>query len=306
LGLALALAFGLDRFDGRIRNLDEVSRVYGTPLLSSIPHAATPVEIHDGKPAVPDALREPFRSLRTNLQFASLDDPLKVIAVASAMSGDGKSTVVRNLALTYREWGLSVVVLEADLRRPTLKRTFAVESGAGGLTSVLTGDCKLEDALIDIDFDTASLEYLEKVRVSSEAEQSRFAQPATPSSGRLVLLPSGNTPPNPQAVLAADKMRHVVEQLSKRFEIVLIDTPPLLVVSDAIPLLSQADGVILVTRVGMTDRRSAQRAVAATQLDPSVTVLGVVANDLASQPGYGYGYGYGYDTDSTNGRKTKS
>jgi Mrp family chromosome partitioning ATPase len=259
---------------------------------------------------VPDALREPFRSLRTNLQLASLDTSIKRLVVTSAVSGEGKSTVVRNLALTYREWGLSVAVLEADLRRPTLSAAFAVEPGPPGLTAVLTGECDLEDALIDIDFDIASLEYLDKVRVGDETEQSPAGGAKTASASKLVLLHSGEAPPNPQAVLAADKMRQVVDQLSERFDIVLIDTPPLLAVSDAIPLLPQSDGVILVTRVGVTERPAAQRAVAAAQLDPSVDVLGVVANDVTSQPGsrygYGYGYGQGYGYDSSNGRKTKS
>lgn len=310
LGLGLALVFALERFDRRIKSIDEVAKVYGVPLLSSIPHTSTPVDVHDGKAAVPDSLREPFRSLRTNLQLASLDRPIKRIVVTSAISGEGKSTVVRNLALTYREWGLSVVVLEADLRRPTLSASFAVEAGTGGLTSVLTGASDLEDALVDIDFDIASLDYLDKVRVDSEAGQRPAGGVTTASSSKLVLLPSGAAPPNPQAVLAADKTRQVLEQLAEGFDVVLIDTPPLLAVSDAIPLLSQSDGVILVSRVGVTERPSAQRVVAAAQLDPSVRILGVVANDLAFQPGSGYGYGYGYGRGygygSSNGHKTES
>lgn len=310
LGLGLALVFALERFDRRIKSVEEVSAAYDLPLLASIPHTAAPIDIHDGHAAVPDALREPFRSLRTNLQLASLDKPIRRLVVTSAISGEGKSTVVRNLALTYREWGLSVVVLEADLRRPTLSASFAVESGTGGLTAVLTGECELDDALIDVDFDIASLDYLDKVRAGRDVEQLPASGQKTSGSSRLTLLPSGATPPNPQAVLAADKMRQVVDKLSERFDIVLIDTPPLLAVSDAVPLLPQADGVILVTRVGVTELPAAHGAVAASRLDPSVEVLGVVANDVASQPGSGYGYGYsygqGYGNASTNGRKPKS
>jgi len=309
LGLGLALAFALERFDRRIKSLDEVADVYGLPLLSSIPHSSTPMTLHDGKASVPDTLREPFRSLRTNLQLASLDKPIKRLLVTSAISGEGKSTVVRNLALTYREWGLSVVVIEADLRRPTLRKAFGGKSGTSGLTSVLTGDCELDDALIEIDFDITSIDYLDKIRAGGNAEQRVAGATTTTNTSKLVLLPSGETPPNPPAVLAADKMRQVLEQISERFDVVLIDTPPLLAVSDAMPLLSQCDGVILVTRVGITERASAQRAVAAAQLDPSVEVLGVVANDVAFQPGGGYGYGYGYGQDygsSSNGRKTQS
>jgi len=305
LGLGLALAFALERFDRRIKGVEEVTKVYGLPLLATIPHTSTPVDIHGGKSAVPDLLREPFRSLRTNLQLASLDRPIRRLIVTSAVAAEGKSTVVRNLALTYREWGMSVVVLEADLRRPTLTTSFGVRQKAGGLTSVLTGDLSLDDAFVDIEFDIASLAFLDKVRVGSNVEPRRAGATTPSSSSRLVLLPSGDTPPNPQAVLAADKMRWVIDQLSERFDVVLIDTPPLLAVSDAMPLLSQCDGVVLVTRVGMTERQAAQRAVAAAQLDPSVDLLGVIANDVAAQPGTGYGYGQGYGYASSNGHSTQ-
>lgn len=291
LALALALAFALERFDRRIRTIDEVGEAYGVPLLSSIPHTSAPQQFVDGRATVPDALREPFRSLRTNLELASLDHPLTSLAVISAGSGEGKSTVIRNLALTYREWGLSVAVVEADLRRPTLSRAFGVTSEAGGLTAVLTGDCTLEEALTDIEFDSSGLEYLERIREAAPAGARR-----SPPTGarRLVLLPSGATPSNPQAVLAADRTRQIFEWFTDRFDMVLIDTPPLLAVSDAIPLLPLAAGVILVSRLGVTDRNSARRVVVAAQLDPDASILGVVANDVSFQPGAGYGYRYGY------------
>ena len=289
LGLALALAFGLERFDRRIRNVEDFARVYDAPLLSVIPHSTHVSDEHGSKVSVPTALREPFRTLRSNLELASLDKPIRRIVVGSAVSSEGKSTIVRNLALTYREWGLTVVVIEADLRRPTLSALFGVKQGTGGLTAVLTGECDLEDALLEVDVDIANLEYLDKIRVGG-----RDDNPPDGTTSGLRLLPSGKTPPNPQAVLAADKTRLVIEQLSERFDVVLIDTPPLLAVSDALSLLPQVDGVVLVARVGMTQRPAAQRAAAAARLDPGARILGVVANDLDFLPGSGYGYGYGY------------
>lgn len=307
LGLALALAFALERFDRRIRSIDEISELYGAPLLSIIPHATSPLAFRDGKAAVPDSLREPFRTLRTNVQLASLDQPVKRLVVASAVSGEGKSMIVRNLALTYREWGLTVAVLEADLRRPTLSESFGVENDGRGLTSVLSGGCDLEEALVDIDFDVASLEYLDKVLGDHDAKHLARAETTVSSARNLALLRSGDTPPNPQAVLATERTRQVIEQLSERYDIVLIDTPPLAAVSDAIALLPQADGVVMVTRVGMTERLAGRRAAAAVGLDPSVRILGVIANDLAFQPGYGYGYGTDYGSrNSSNGKKAES
>jgi succinoglycan biosynthesis transport protein ExoP len=300
LGLALALAFGLERFDRRIRDVEDLAKVYDAPLLAVIPHSATAAE-PGVKVSVPPALREPFRTLRTNLELASLDTPIRRIVVGSAVSNEGKSTIVRNLALTYREWGLTVVVIEADLRRPTLSALFGVQRGTGGLMAVLTGECELDDALLEVDADVANLDYLDKVRVGGDA-----GSPARRTSG-LWLLPAGTTPPNPQAVLAADKTRLVVEQLSERFDVVLIDTPPLLAVSDAQSLLPRADGVVLVARVGMTQGPAARRAAAVARLDPGARILGVVANDLDFTPGSGYGHAYGYGyaqpygSDASNG-----
>lgn len=302
LVLGVALALGLERFDRRIRSIDEVAQVYGLPLLSVIPHCASIAEEHGDNASVPSALREPFRTLRANLELASLDTPIRRIVVGSAISGEGKSTIVRNLALTYREWGLSVVVIEADLRRPTLSALFGVQRGTGGLTAVLTGECDLDDALLEVNVDKANLEYLDKVRVVGGAAGS----PGKTASG-LRLLPAGRTPPNPHAVLAADKTRLVVERLAEEFDVVLVDTPPLLAVSDALALLPQVDGVVLVARVGATHRPAAQRAAAAAQLDPAGRILGVVANDLAFVPGGDYGYANGhayarhYGLDSVNG-----
>jgi Mrp family chromosome partitioning ATPase/capsular polysaccharide biosynthesis protein len=292
LGFGLALAFGLERFDRRIKSVDEVAEAYGLPLISVIPHAPAAIDIGGGKASVPASLREPFRSLRTNLQLASPDKPIRRLLVASAAPGEGKSTIVRNLALTYQEFGLSVVVVEADLRRPTLSATFAVGAGVG-LTSVLIGECDLEEALVEVAIGSPSAEYLDKLRLDGQSAPRRAAS-ATASGGRVMLLSSGPTPPNPPAVLAADTMRAIVDELSEVFDIVLIDTPPLLVVSDAVALLPQADGVVLITRVGRTDRQSAKRAADTARLDSTVNVLGVVANDVTHQGGSGYGYGYGY------------
>jgi succinoglycan biosynthesis transport protein ExoP len=300
LALGLALAFALERLDRRIRSVDEIPEEYGAPLLSVIPHSSKPIRNHDGIAEVPDALREPFRSLRTNIQLAALDRPVKCIVVASAVSGEGKSTVVRNLALTYREWGQSVVVLEADLRRPTLSKAFGLQSTSPGLTAVLTGACSLKDALHEVEVDIASMAFLDKVRVG-ENDLRAAGTTTRATASKLMLLPSGAPPPNPQAVIASDRARRVIEYLGQHYDVVLIDTPPLLAVSDAMALLPQADGVVLVARIGVTHRAEAQRAGTTARLDPSVRLLGVVANDLDYVPGGGYGYGYGYGS-SSNGK----
>jgi Mrp family chromosome partitioning ATPase/capsular polysaccharide biosynthesis protein len=297
--LALALAFGLERFDRRIKRFQEVSDLYGAPLLATIPH--TTGLTTEGKAAVVPLLQESFRELRTHLQLAFLDNAVSHLVVTSAFSGEGKSTVVRNLALTYREWGQCVVVIEADLRRPDLPRLFGVKSRSPGLTGVLTGEISLDEALIEIECDVTSLEYLQRITSaeSNVTPSTRDPKVGVTASG-LALLPSGPAPPNPQAVLAAEKPQRIIDDLKQRFDIVLIDTPPALVVTDAMPLIARADGVVVVSRVGMTERSSARRLMSTLQLDPNVQVLGVVANDLAREPGRGYGCGYG-TYDASNG-----
>jgi Mrp family chromosome partitioning ATPase/capsular polysaccharide biosynthesis protein len=287
LALGIGLAFALERLDPRIKDVDEVGKLYGLPLLSVIPHSPHAAEVHDGLAAVPQELREPFRTLRTSMQLTSLDWPMKRVAVASGVSGEGKSLTVRNLALTYREFGLDVVVVEGDVRRPTLSASFGVETGPG-LTALLTGGCELSEALVPVE--SASVDYLAQLRVDGAPDEPRAGVASATSTGRLMLLASGSTPPNPQAVLASERMRQVVGQLSEQFDIVLIDTPPLLMVSDALPLLAQCDGVILVSRVGKTKRQEAEKTAASAQLDPRVRVLGVVANDAPAQPSQYYGY----------------
>ena len=243
---------------------------------------------------MPDFVREPFRGLRTHLQLSMLDKPPSHLAITSAIAGEGKSTITRNLALTYRESGLSVLVVEADLRSPTLSELFGVKRRDIGLTSVLTGEAHLDDALIDVAFDSASLDYLDKLRAGVSASAGATAVSAVRAPWGLSFLPSGPQPPNPQVVLAADRTQQLVAHLTQRFDVVLIDTPPVLAVSDALPLLAQADGVIIVSRVGLTERPAAARLMTTLGLDPRTHVLGAVANDMPREVGSGYGYGYGY------------
>jgi Mrp family chromosome partitioning ATPase/capsular polysaccharide biosynthesis protein len=291
--LGLALVFTLERFDRRIKLSEDVSGIYGAPLLANVPHVADPSEVDDGTALVPDALVEPFRSLRTNIQLASLDHPLDRIIVSSAVAGEGKSTIVRNLALTYHEWGLSVVVVEADLRRPSLPSLFGIAAPEIGLTSVLTGEADLDEALIELEPQSAGAEYLERVRSRNVGANIADFEVSTP---RLALLPAGPVAPNPQAVLAAARTHALLDDLGRRFDIVLIDTPPLLVVSDAISLLPHAAAVLLVARVGTTERSAAARVMTVCTVDPAVRVIGIVANDLEAGAGPSYGYGYGYNS----------
>lgn len=288
LVLGIGLAFGLERFDRRLRGVDDVRSAFDEPVLAVIPHGGDPgLRTARGNIISPD-FREPFRDLLTNIELMSTDGPLRKLLVTSSVPGEGKSTVVRNLAVVMREYGLSVAVVDADLRRPTQVELFGVGGGHHtGLTTVLTGQSSLEEALVSVEVDARGLETLRRLRDTSEA--------ADGSLGRLNLLSAGPIPANPQAVLGAQRTREVIDRLAETHDIVLIDSPPLLAVSDSVPLLTQADAVLVVARLGLATRDTARRLVEVLSRVPGDRWVGVAANDLrVGDLAYSYGYAYGY------------
>jgi Mrp family chromosome partitioning ATPase/capsular polysaccharide biosynthesis protein len=292
----IGLAFAIERFDRRFKRVEDIASGYGSTLLAAVPHQDEPTPFRDGKNEMGPQLKETFRGLRTNLQLAALDVPLKVLMVTSAVPGEGKSTTVRNLALAYREWGLRVAVVDADLRRATLQKIFHVEPEFG-LTDVLTGAVTLREAVIDVPVTLRGLHTL--ARIKDQAGNTNGHGSGNPM-GRLSLLASGPVPANPQAVLATKQVNHVIEELRINFDIVIVDTPPVLAVSDAIPLVAESDGVVVVARVNETTREAAKRLTDVLRRSKG-NLIGVVANDIpqlelrgGAYTYYGYRYGYGY------------
>jgi succinoglycan biosynthesis transport protein ExoP len=276
LFLALGLALVRDRTDTRIRDLDDVGRAYPYPILTVVPHAPEGSPSAAGVPFVPPVLREPFRTLRTNLQLDAVDRPLRRLLITSAVPGEGKTCTVRNLALTYAEAGVNVVVVEADLRRPTLTAAFGVPDAPLGIVDVMSGRADAEQILIDIP--VGGLEELGY------------------SPGTVRLAPSGATPPNPPSLLASERFREFLDRIVDPDDVVLIDTPPLTSVSDAMTIAHLADGVIVIVRVGKTDRRAADIARDQIERVSGVRITGVVANAVEqSQSSYATSYGYGYE-----------
>ncbi|KIS26205.1 lipopolysaccharide biosynthesis protein [Arthrobacter sp. SPG23] len=230
-GLALGAAYALVRrhLDRRIRNAAEVERLFEVPVIGTLPvdhrldekstilDAGTAAQLDDAGGAMAEALRE----LRTNLSFLDVDQPPRIIVVTSSLQAEGKSTVTANLAVTMAAAGENVVVVDGDLRRPTLVDVFNLVPGVG-VTDVLTGTAELEDVL----------------------------QPwgALPN---LSVLGSGRVPPNPSELLGSRAMKNMLNALAEN-AIVLIDAPPLLPVTDAAVLSRVADGAIVVIRTGRT------------------------------------------------------
>jgi receptor protein-tyrosine kinase len=282
---AWLLAYALEWRDRRIKRLEDMERIYELPLIGAVPQVAGDVG-EDGGPA--DSLREAHRTLRTNLQLSVIDDQLRTIIVVSAIPGEGKSTVVRNLALAYKEAGARVAIVESDLRNPVLAHRFMIQPQPG-LTNVLAGAETLRGAL--------------QAAPGSEAVATLPATRATGANGNslsmegeLSVLTSGPTPPNPPAVLSSKRVHTLLEEIAELYDIVLIDSPPLLAVSDAFPLLRLVDGIVVVGRLNWITRDAAQRVTDITRRPGNAPVLGIVANGvherdfsaLGVQP-YGYG-----------------
>lgn len=279
--LGLGLAFLFERFDRRIREPRDLERIYGLPLLGVVPESAGLARhtdtVEGARQPLPDADAEVFRMLRAHLRYFNIDRDLRTLLVVSAAPGDGKTTVARNLAEAAATMGSRVLLVETDLRRPTLAGRLAIAPNAG-LAGVLIGAIELDDAIQRL-----------------ELTASGNGRPA-PSRSLDVLIAGAIAPPNPAELLESQAMRSLLAQVRERYDLVVLDTPPLTVVSDAFPLLAQVDGTVIVGRVGRNRRDVANRL---HEILGSVEapLLGVVANGfkpgkLGSYSYYGGYYGY--------------
>jgi succinoglycan biosynthesis transport protein ExoP len=313
LVISVGVAFGLERFDRRLKRPLDIVEAYDLPLLAVLPHSDAPAPTRDRAAALSPEFQEAFRVLRTNIELASLDAPPRTIVVSSAMPGEGKSTIVRNLALAFRETGKRVAVVEGDLRHPALAPLFGSPSGGLGLTEVLTDDAQLGDVTVRIAAALPGFEEIDRLSAERRARSAGANGKANRKSngrsatrvkadshdlhgGAVTLLLSGAKPANPPAVLASARAEQVLNDLRGSHDIVLIDSAPLLAVTDTVPLLRYADAAVFVGRLGFTTRETAARLREFLARIPDVDVLGVVANDLSQfeAGGFGYGYGYGY------------
>lgn len=295
---AVGLAFLFERFDRRLKRVADVGPAYGLPLLAVVPHSDAVAMLVDGRAALSPDFREAFRQLRTNLQLEGLNDPIRRILVTSAVPGEGKSTVVRNLALAFGEFGQRVAVMDADLRRPVLPKLFGTEVQTG-LTTLMTGVQTLEESLVRVPMHAPGLETLaeiEKATVTASGQQGVTANGDDPAAPHVTLLPSGPAPANPQAVLAARRTAMVIGELSNDHDIVVIDSPPITVVSDALAIAEHVDAVVFVAHLDRTTSDVAKRAIELMSRVPSTRAVGVVVNDLSGwQEAGDYRYEYSGD-----------
>jgi polysaccharide biosynthesis transport protein len=262
LGVGSALA--LEAMDKSLKTIEDAKRLLGYPVLGKIPQIGA-----KGKGNVEDlpVLNDPyspatsnFEMLVTNLGFTLSDQPLRVIAVTSSMPGEGKSFVAANLAVAKVQMGYRVLLIDADMRRPRQHKIWE-QPNFMGLSEVLVG-------------------------------QGDFVGIVQEAIHNLDILSAGTIPPNPAALLDSQRMRVLLEQASKDYDFVIVDTPPLTAVTDALLVSKMVDGILLVVRPGVVEKD----AVAATQMQLEQSgqrVLGMVMNDVNTNTG-GYYHSKGY------------
>jgi len=254
--LGFALAALVERFDRRVRSVEDLEELFGLPIIAKIPNTKSFKQASIEQMLVaPEA--EAFRTLRTNLRYLKVNRDLSSILIASPEPNDGKSTVSRGLAGAMVEMGDSAVLIEADLRKDS-----AFRFGAGyvpdGLSGVLAG-LPLDQALM-------------QVPVSVAAGKAPRA---------LTVLPSGSMPPNPSELLEGPRMQEILTELSERFEMIVIDSPAVGYVSDAMTLVPLVSAILAVGGLGRTTREDAKGFVDQLSLTGS-RPLGLIATMTSS------------------------
>ena len=319
LGIGIALATSM--LDRRLVRVSAVEASYGRPVLSVLPHVPLAAPFDDGRAVLPEGHVETLRALRVSLRLSAGKGAPQSVLVTSAVPGEGKSTLARNLALVHADAGDSVLLIDADLRRPSVPALLGIQSDVG-LTHVLIGDSTLEEAVVHVAGRDAPAPSAGSARANGAAG-SRSRRAATVKAaadvlghganrtarGRLDVLCHGDVLENPVPLLASDAMGDLLAAAGERYDIVIIDSAPLLAVTDTVPLIQIADAVLLVARVGVTTRDAAERATEAADRVPDANVLGVVANDVRDRyldSGYGDMYSGRYGYSSPGGRADRS
>lgn len=251
LGLGIGLFLGVatvlvrDVLDNTVRRPQDIEE-FGLTVLGDVPFDKNTSKLPNAFRDDPHGSRaDAYRQIRTNMQFADVNGPPRIIAVTSAVPGEGRSTTAINLAAALAEGGNRVCLIEADLRHPSLAKSFGIASGVG-LTSVLTHDASVESALQDVD-------------------------------SNFVVLTSGPVPPNPSELLITDHARKVIADIAAMVDFTVIDTAPLLRVTDGVEVAALADATLVVHHAGKTTREQAALSVGALN-KVGKRAVGVVLN----------------------------
>jgi succinoglycan biosynthesis transport protein ExoP len=285
--LGIALSILLESLDNTVKSQEDIEKTVGLPFLGLIPS----IDLTSAKAAGPgggnhvladgsrptldtkdvfvwsnpkSSVAECCRSIRTNLLFMSPDKPARTLLITSAGPQEGKTTVAVNMAITLAQSGLSVLLVDTDMRRPRLHRALGVPASADGLSKAVVGECDVVSVIRDTGIPNLSL------------------------------LPCGACPPNPAELLHADRFKRIMEELVSRFDRVIFDSPPVGAVTDPAILARLTDGTIFVAKAGRTSKDALARARRQVASDGRVNLLGCIINDLdvSKQSRYGAYYYY--------------
>lgn len=292
LVLGLGLAFLLEYLDKRIKDEKTLERVSGLPVLVSVPvvgrswrrkkDGERSAEVI-GFSADRSHLLEAFRTLRSSLQYFNVDGDVRKILITSALPQEGKTVTTVNLGISLALSGKRVIILEADLRRPMVHEYLELENG-NGLSNVLAGASSLPGALQLVPLDPF---------IPARSRKGENGSATAMMRKNLYCITSGPLPPNPAELLQSARMSDVIEELEHMADYLLIDTPPVLPVSDALTLAPNVDAIILAARLHSTTRDE-MTAVRETLQRAGVRVIGVVAGGVKIGRGYYYKRGYHY------------
>jgi len=292
--LGVGIAYTRESMDDTVHTREDIQKATGdVPILGMIPRISEKLAgernlasdtghlesrlVAGRDPRNP--VSEAYRSLRTNLTFANPDDPPRVVVFTSALPQDGKSTSAANLAITLAQQGHKTLLIDADLRRGVLNTVFGCDRQPG-LSNLLAGQVKVEESIREV---------------------------ALGHSGSISFMPSGDFPPNPAELLGSSRMKRAIEELEKDFDFIIVDSPPLTIVTDAAVLGTKVHGVVLVARANETAKGALTYAVEQLQ-NVRARILGTILNDVdyrrdsryGSRYGrYGYYYQYYYGEDGT-------
>jgi polysaccharide biosynthesis transport protein len=271
--LGVGLAFLLERLNRRLRDPEEAQEAFALPVLGTVPESKAIMASNEGAAAaeLPFIENEAFRMLRASLRYFNVDRDIRTVLITSHAAGVGKSTVAWNLARVAASSSKAVIV-ETDLRNPTLSRQHGLSAGPG-LAELLTHQVELDEVIQPKPIIVAG------------------GNSADGGGRALDVIVAGSLPPNPAELIESQRMSEALTQLAERYELVVIDTAPVGVVSDAIPLLRKVDGVIVVARMDKSTRDGAEQT--REQMERlEAPMLGIVANAIRARRGGKYGYGY--------------
>lgn len=287
--LICLIIFLIDFFDNTIKDTDQLSNEFKKPILGAIQQFGETRSKHESDkdshakltdPSIPFAVIESYKSIRTNITFALSTSEKKVFAVSSPNPGEGKSTTSANIAIALSQGDSKVLLIDADMRRPVQHEIFAIRN-KNGLSSVISKQQKLEDCI-----------------------QKNVMQ-------NLDVLPAGPIPPNPSELLASEQMSKILEDLREQYSVIIIDTPPVNVVTDTMELAKNLSGIIMVLQYGKTTREEVEEVVKRIEFS-QVNLLGFILNGIKvkrssryySKYAYKKSYGYYGTPDSSDWKAT--